>query len=60
MTNLSTLLYAEDQILLLGWENALQKAFYTLHKNFNGNNLNMSTGKTKLIASCDKQPIMER
>ena len=57
---LSTLLCADDQILLSGSEYALPKAFNALEKMIKGYNLNIYTEKSKRIALCGKQPIKEK
>lgn len=51
-------LYENEQFLLSGSENFLQKAFCTLDKIINGSNLNMPTEKNKIIiAVCGKYKI---
>lgn len=50
--------YEDDQILLAGSENALQKAFYAL--DINGCSLSMSTEKTELIEFFYKLPISRK
>ena len=47
--DLLTLLYADDQILLSGSENPLQKALYALDKIINGYSFSVPTEKTKVI-----------
>ena len=51
---LSTLLYGDDQILLFGLENDVQKTFYAYGKIMNDHNLSIPTETTKLIAYCGK------
>lgn len=57
---INNLLYADDQVLISGSENILQKAFYNLSIIMKQYNMTVSAEKTKVLAFCGKHAIRSK